>query len=105
MSPTAGDMGHPAVSLVPPVDSSRKASFECDRSVKGASLFHDLLLFMVIPPLGAFAWLLLSRGWTNALGTSDSEVVKGWTNSGFWKVLIALYAVCLAMLVYNYFLM
>ena len=70
-----------------------------------SSLSHDLLLFLIIPPAGTFAWLLLSRGWTNALGTSDSEAVKGWTKSGFWIVLISLYAVCLAMLLYKYFLM
>ncbi len=70
-----------------------------------SSLLHDLILFAVIPPIGTFAWLLFSRGWTGILGTSDNATVKGWTNAGFWIVLVLLYIVCLAMLFYKYFLM
>ena len=70
-----------------------------------SSLLHDLVLFAVIPPIGTFAWLSFSRGWTGILGTSDNTAVKGWTRSGFWMVLVLLYLVCFAILIYKYFFM
>ena len=70
-----------------------------------SSLLHDLILFVLIPPIGTFAWLLFSRGWTGSLGTSDNTTVKGWTKSGFWIVLALLYIVCFAMMIYKYFFM
>jgi hypothetical protein len=73
--------------------------------MKHTSLAHDLLLFVVIPPIGTFAWWICSRGLTNAIGTTDDEAVKGWTASGVWIVLAVLSAICLAMLIYKYFFM
>ncbi len=46
----------------------------------------------------------MSGGLATALGTSDSDTVKGWTKSGFWLLLGALYVVCIGMFIYKYFL-
>ena len=68
-------------------------------------IFTDLLWVLLVPPIGTFAWLLFSRGWTGLLGTTDNETVRGWTKSGFWVVLSILYAVGIAFFIYKYFLM
>jgi hypothetical protein len=68
-------------------------------------IFTDLLWVIFVPPIGTFAWLLFSRGWPGVLGTTDTETVRGWTRSGFWIVLSALYAVGFAFLIYKYFFM
>ena len=70
----------------------------------GQELISDLMWFVLVPPAGAFCWLLFSRGWTNLLGTTDSTVVRGWTKSGFWIVLIILYAMSIGLFVYAYFM-
>lgn len=69
----------------------------------GHELISDLIWVLLVPPAVTFGWLILSRGWTNVLGTSDSTVVRGWTRSGFWIVLILSYAVCIGLFVYAYF--
>lgn len=70
----------------------------------GKGLVHDLLGILLIPPCITFVWLLLSRGLSGTLGTSDSEAVRGWTKSGFWFLLLFLYAVGFAFLIYKYFI-
>jgi len=46
----------------------------------------------------------MSGGLATALGTRNSDAVKGWTKSGFWFLLGALYAACIAMFIYKYFI-
>jgi len=67
-------------------------------------MISDLIWGLLIPPGITFVWFLMSRGLATALGTSDSSNVKGWTKSGFWLLLAALYVVCLAMFIYKYFI-
>jgi hypothetical protein len=74
-------------------------------TMHGSSLLHDLLWAIFVPPCGALAWLIASRGWTSSLGNTDDPAVSGWTQSGFRVVLILLYAIVLAMLIYKYFIM
>jgi len=71
----------------------------------GSHLLTDMLWFLLVPPAGALAWLLMSGGLVRQLGTEDDPAVRGWTRSGFWIVLAALYAVGFAMLSYKYFFM
>ena len=70
----------------------------------GHELISDLIWVLLVPPAVTFGWLILSRGWTSVLGTSDSTVVRGWTKSGFWIVLILSYVVSIGLFVYAYFL-
>lgn len=65
-------------------------------------LWSDLLWIVLVPPMSAFLWLLLSRGWTASFGTSDDDAVKGWTQSGFWIVLSVSYVIAIGMLLYAY---
>ena len=69
-----------------------------------SKVVSDLLWVLLVPPIVTFVWLLLSRGWTGLLETSDNDTVKGWTKSGFWIVLSLSYAVCIALFIYAYFL-
>ena len=67
-------------------------------------MISDLIWTLLIPPGITFIWLLMSGGLATAFGTSNSESVKGWTKSGFWLLLGALYAVCISMFIYKYFI-
>jgi len=67
-----------------------------------SNLVSDVLWVVLGAPIISFVWLLLSRGWTNLLGTSQDDAVKGWTNSGFWIVLWLSFSVGIAMLLYVY---
>jgi hypothetical protein len=65
-------------------------------------VIHDILWVLFVPPGVTFVWLLMGRGLSRTLGTGDSEAVRGWTKSGFWFLLIFLYAAGFAFLVYKY---
>jgi hypothetical protein len=69
-----------------------------------SNLPSDLAFCLLTPPIAAFAWWLLSKGWTSSLGTSNDPVVEGWTSDGWKYVLGILYAIAASMLVYAYFI-
>jgi hypothetical protein len=68
-----------------------------------SNLISDVVWVAIGAPIISFIWLLLSRGWTGLLGTSESSVIKEWTKSGFWIVLCLSYTVGIVMLLYAYF--
>jgi len=72
--------------------------------MRGATVVHDLLWVLFVPPGITFIWLLMSRGLSGTLGTSDSDTVRSWTKSGFWLLLLFLYVGCFALLIYKYFI-
>lgn len=45
----------------------------------------------------------MSKGRAKSLGTSDSEVAKGWTNSAFLILMALVYLVMFAITIYGYF--
>ena len=73
-------------------------------SMMGSGVLHDLFGVLLVPPCITFVWLLMSRGLTDTLGTCDSETVRGWTRSGFWLLLVLMYAVAVAIFIYKYFI-
>jgi hypothetical protein len=66
-------------------------------------LYQQILYDIIIPPVGAAIWLLMSKGWSGALGTTDSQAVRGWTKSGFWALLVAAYVLMFSITIYAYF--
>ncbi len=66
-----------------------------------APLSEQVMYDIIIPPIGAAIWWLMSRGWTTALSTNDSEAVRGWTKSGFWMLLLAAYVLMFSITIYG----
>jgi hypothetical protein len=48
-------------------------------------------------------WWVLSEQWAATWGTKDSSAVQGWAATGWKIVLIAFYAIAIAILIYVYF--
>lgn len=67
------------------------------------SLYQQILYDIFILPAGATVWRLMSKGRAKSLGTSDSEVAKGWTNSAFLILMALVYLVMFAITIYGYF--
>jgi hypothetical protein len=68
-----------------------------------APLYQQILCVIFMPPIVTGIWWLMSRGLTTSLGTNDSQAVTGWTKSLRWFILIALYVVSIAFVLYGRF--
>ena len=69
----------------------------------GASpIGQQIALDLIAPPLLTALWWLLSRGWSELLGTTGSQAVKGWQHSGTWIVLVVCYVLMFGMTIYGY---
>jgi hypothetical protein len=64
-------------------------------------LYEQILFDVLIPPAGTAVWWLMSRGWSSAMGTTDSHAVRGWTQSGFWILLCAAYILMFSITIYG----
>jgi hypothetical protein len=64
---------------------------------------QQIMLDLLGPPIMTALWLLFSRGWLGLMGTSESETVRGWTQSGTWIILILLYVIGFSVTAYGYF--
>lgn len=63
-----------------------------------------VLIFVLVPPIMACLWYLLSRGWTGALGTTNRPRVRGWLRGGFWILMGAMYVLMGAIFFYKHFI-
>ncbi len=64
-------------------------------------LTQQILLDLVIPPLGAAAWSLMARGWAAiAQGGAISEQTKRRQKREFWGLLIAAYLLMFGITIY-----
>ena len=66
------------------------------------AFLDDLAWVVLVPPAITIAWWFFGRGWTNLLGTTGSERVKGWVRSGTWIILVTMYLISFALLAYKY---
>jgi hypothetical protein len=66
-------------------------------------LGQQIALDLFAPPLITAVWWLLSGGWSGLLGTTESEVVKGWRKPAVWTVLIVCYVLMFGTTAYAYF--
>ncbi len=64
-------------------------------------LYEQILYDIFIPPAGTIVCWLMCKGLAIQLGTSNSEVVRGWTRSGFWIVLCAAYTLMFSITIYT----
>lgn len=63
----------------------------------------DIAWVVLVPPMIAASWWILSRGWLRVVGTSGSQRVRHWIHAGFWTVLLLMYAISFGLLAYKYF--
>jgi hypothetical protein len=72
--------------------------------MRDGGFLDNLLWFILIPPVMACAWWILSRGWAKGIqGPQVSDRTKKREKLGFWVLLILLYIVSFGMLVYARF--
>ena len=64
-------------------------------------LWEQLAIVFLGPPIMAFAWWLLSRGWGKAVqGGTVSEKTRHRQKLEFWFLLIVMYVISLGMVFY-----
>jgi ABC-type molybdate transport system permease subunit len=56
-------------------------------------LWQQIILDLIAPPVITGLWLLLSRGWSGVLGTTDNKVVRSWRKPAALAILVACYLV------------
>jgi len=71
---------------------------------RGGPLWQQVLFYILVPPIMACLWYLLSRGWAGMLGTAKRPRVRGWLTGGFWILLGAMYVLVAAILIYAHFI-
>ena len=69
-----------------------------------SGLPSDVIWLILVPPVMAGMFYLLSRVWTGVLGTAKRPRVLRWTKSGFWIVMGGLYVIGIALFIYAHFI-
>jgi len=66
-------------------------------------LYQQILYDIFLPPIGTGICWLMSRGLSNALGTTDSPRIKWFTKRLMWFALVAAYVIMFSITFYGYF--
>lgn len=69
-----------------------------------APLSEQILYDIIIPPVGAAIWWLMSRGWAGTLqGGTVSETTKRRQRIEFFALLVGVYVLMFSITIYGYF--
>ena len=66
-------------------------------------LYLQILYDIFLPPIGTGICWLMSRGLSDALGTTDSPRIRRFTKGLMWSVLVASYVIMFSITLYGYF--
>jgi hypothetical protein len=70
--------------------------------VAALPLLNQVLLDLLVPPIGACLWWLVSRGWAHSVqGTTISEKTRKRQRFGFWLALALAYIIMTSITVYG----
>lgn len=66
-------------------------------------LGQQIALDLIGPPVITGIWWILARGWAGLMGTTNSDVVRGWQKPALWIVLIGCYFIMFGITIGAYF--
>ena len=64
-------------------------------------VYQQIVLDLLVPPLGAFVWWFMARGWAATVqGGEITERTKQRQKKEFWVILIAAYLIMFGITIY-----
>lgn len=64
---------------------------------------EQILLDLIVPPVGSALWLMMSRGWASTVqGGTISERTKKRQKAEFWIILSAVYLLMFGITIYGW---
>jgi hypothetical protein len=67
------------------------------------ALATDIAWALLIPPAGTLLWVLITRGWTLALGKRANPDASGMIRDGWKYLLVILYITTISIFLYQHY--